>query len=233
MDIDGMGEKIVDQLVNEGLIRSVSDIYDLKYEQISTLERFGERSARNLINAIERSKTRPLPNLVYALGIPNIGEYLARVLAEYFGSLEVLLQADRETLVNIDDIGEIVAESVITFAQDPDNRKMVERLKEHGIDPKAGNKGEQPLLGKTFVFTGSLETMTRDEAKNWVRDLGAKASGSVSSKTDFVVSGESSGSKLDKARELGVKVMNEQEFIEFMKGFGLEMEDKNKQIKIF
>jgi DNA ligase (NAD+) len=233
MDIDGMGEKIVDQLVNEGLISSVADIYSLTYDDLVNLERFGEKSARNLVNSIRESVKRPLSSLIYALGIPNIGEYLARVLAEHFGSLDVLLAADMETLVNINDIGEIVAESVISFAQDDDNRKMIEKLKAHGIDPVMGEKGEQPLEGKIFVFTGSLETMTRDEAKDMVRNLGAKASGSVSAKTDYVVSGESSGSKLDKARELGVKVMSEKEFIEFLKGFEVELEDETDQMKLF
>ena len=234
MDIDGMGEKIVDQLVDEGLISSVADIYTLKYEDLVNLERFGERSARNLIASINKSVKRSLSSLIYALGIPNIGEYLARVLAEHFGSLDALLKTDMETLVNINDIGEIVAESVISFAQDEDNRKMIDKLKAHGIDPKMGEKGEQPLDGKIFVFTGSLETMTRDEAKEMVRDLGAKASGSVSAKTDYVVSGESSGSKLDKARELGVKVMSEQEFIEFMKAFDVQIEgNEDDQMKLF
>lgn len=236
MDIDGMGEKIVDQLVENGLIKSVADIYTLKYEELVILERFGEKSARNLIASIKKSAKRPLSSVIYALGIPNIGEYLARVLAQHFGSLDALLDADMETLVNIDDIGEIVAESVITFAQDEDNRKMIEKLKSNGIDPKMGEKGEQPLEGKIFVFTGSLESMTRDAAKDAVRNLGAKASGSVSSKTDYVVSGESSGSKLDKARELGVQVMSEAEFIEFMKEFDVGInagEEAEDQMKLF
>jgi DNA ligase (NAD+) len=236
MDIDGMGEKIVDQLVDEGLIKSLADIYSLKYEDIVVLERFAEKSARNLIASIQKSVKRPLSSVIYALGIPNIGEYLARVLAKHFGSLDALLEADMETLVNIDDIGEIVAESIITFAQDDDNRKMIDKLKVHGVDPRMQEQGEQPLEGKIFVFTGSLESMTRDEAKDAVRNLGANASGSVSSKTDYVVSGESSGSKLDKARELSVQVMSEEEFIEFMKGFDVDFaggEDTEDQIKLF
>ena len=200
------------------------------------MERCGEKAARNLIASINKSVKRPLSSLIYALGIPNIGEYLARVLAQHFGSLDALLDADMEALVNINDIGEIVAESVITFAQDEDNRKMIEKLKARGIDPKMNEKSEQALEGKIFVFTGSLETMTRDEAKDMVRDLGAKASGSVSSKTDYVGSGESSGSKLDKARELGVQVMSEKEFIEFMKEFDVKFEDAGDtedQMKLF
>jgi len=233
MNIDGMGEKIVDQLVDEELITSVADIYYLQFKDLVNLERFGEKSVNNLLRSIKASKKRSLANVIYALGIPNVGEYLARVLAEKFGSLNKLFETDQEILVNINDIGEIVAESIISFANDPDNRKMIEKLKANGIDPKAGETGDQALKGKIFVFTGSLEKMTRDDAKDMVRDLGAKASGSVSAKTDYVVSGEASGSKLDKARELGVRVMNEKEFIEFMKEFDVEMLETEDQIKLF
>ncbi|RKY55800.1 MAG: DNA ligase (NAD(+)) LigA [Candidatus Neomarinimicrobiota bacterium] len=233
MDIDGMGEKIVDQLVDEGLINSVSDIYSLKYKDIVVLERFGEKSARNLIKSIEKSRKRTLSKVIYALGIPNVGEYLAGVLAKNFDSLDNLFETNMETLVNIDDIGEIVAESIISFAHDPNNRKMIEKLKANGIDPKADETGEQPLKGKIFVFTGSLEKMTRDQAKDLIRNLGAKASGSVSVKTDYVVSGESSGSKLEKARELGVEVMSEDEFIEFIKKYDIESPEDKVQIKLF
>ena len=233
MDIDGMGTKIVDQLVEERLLSSVADVYALKFQDIVKLERFGEKSAANLIKSIKKSTKRALHNVIYALGIPNVGEYLARVLAEKFRSLDNLRQADMETLVNIDDIGEIVAESVVTYFNDKDNSQMIDRLIGFGIDPKTDQKNDLPLDGKIFVFTGGLSSMSRDEAKEIVRNLGAKASGSVSGNTDYVVSGESTGSKLDKAKELGVKVMNENEFVEFMKGFGVEMEDKNKQIKIF
>lgn len=230
MDIDGMGEKIVEQLVNEGLIASMADIYELKYEKIVELERFGEKSAKNLISSINESKKRALHNVIYALGIPNIGEYLGRVLAQHYGSLEALLKAEQDDLVAIADIGEIVAESVVSFVQDADNKKMIERIISFGINPQLNESAEKPLEGKIFVFTGSLETLTRDEAKNKVRDLGAKASGSVSAKTDYVVSGESSGSKLDKARELGVTVMNEEEFLEFMKEFDVEAGDDRQEI---
>ncbi len=233
MNIDGMGEKIVDQLVDEGLIKSVADIYSLKYEDIIVLERFGEKSASNLIRSIERSKTRSLSHVIYALGIPNIGEYLARVLSENFTSLDEFLKADQETLVAIDDIGEIVAESIISFANDEDNIKMIEKLKDHEVNPQKGEKGDKPLLGKIFVFTGSLEIISRDQAKELVRDLGAKASGSVSAKTDYLVSGEASGSKLDKARELGVKIMNESEFLDLIKEFKVELPDDEEQMKLF
>ncbi len=233
MNIDGMGEKIVDQLVDEGLINSVADIYNLQFKDLVALERFGEKSVNNLLRSIKASKKRSLANVIYALGIPNVGEYLARVLAEKFESLEKLFETKQETLVDIDDIGEIVAESIISFANDPDNRKMLEVLMEHGIDPKAGETGEQPLKGKTFVFTGSLEKITRDVAKDLVRNLGAKASESVSAKTDYVVSGESSGSKLEKAKELGVKIMDEEEFISFIKEFNIEILESEDQMKLF
>jgi DNA ligase (NAD+) len=233
MNIDGMGEKIVEQLVNEQLIESMADIYTLEYEKIVGLERFGERSARNLITSIKNSMKRDLHNVIYALGIPNVGEYLARVLAAHYGSLAGLLKAEQEELVAIDDIGDIVAESVVSFVQDKDNRKMIERLISYGIDPKVKQEHEQLLKGKVFVFTGSLETLTRDEAKNMVRDLGAKASGSVSSKTDFLVSGEASGSKLDKARELNIPIMNEKDFLDFIQKFGVGKEDSEEQIKLF
>lgn len=232
MNIDGMGEKIVEQLVDESLIASMADIYTLKYENIVVLERFAEKSAKNLLASIHESKKRALHNVIYALGIPNIGEYLGRVLAKHYGSLQALLKAEQEELVAIDDIGEIVAESVVTFVQDADNLKMIERLISYGIDPQLEKRNEQALEGKTFVFTGSLETLSRDEAKDLVRNLGAKASGSVSSKTDYLVSGEASGSKLDKARELNIPIMNEEEFLEFMKEFGVEKEDKKEQEQI-
>jgi DNA ligase (NAD+) len=211
----------------------VADLYNLQFKDLVGLERFGEKSVNNLLKSIKASKKRSLSNVIYALGIPNVGEYLARVLAENFGSLNKLFTTDQETLINIDDIGEIVAESIISFANDIDNRKMIEVLKEHGINPKAGDIGEQPLKGKIFVFTGSLEKMTRDEAKDLVRDLGAKASESVSAKTDYLISGESSGSKLEKAKELSVKIMDEEEFLEFMKAFGVKESIEEEQINLF
>jgi len=233
MNIDGMGTKIVDQLVDENLLSSVADIYELTYKNIVGLERFGEKSAANLIASIKKSTNRALPNVIYALGIPNVGEYLARVLAENYGSLKNLMKADQNSLVALDDIGEIVAESIVTYFNDKDNLRMIERLISYGIDPKTGEKNDLPLNGKTFVFTGGLSSMSRDEAKEIVRDLGAKASGSVSGKTDYLVSGESSGSKLDKARELGVQILNEDEFIEFIEKFDIDLPDKKDQMKLF
>lgn len=216
MDIDGLGDKIVDQLVDEGLIASFTDLYRLKFEDLVRLERFGERSARNLIDAIQASKKRPLKNVIYALGIPNIGEYLSSILAVKFGSLDALLAAEREKLLQIEDIGDIVAESIISFMADKDNRAMIKTLQKYGIDPRDAAERELPLKDKTFVFTGGLESMTRDEAKEKVQELGARAAGSVSTKTDFVVAGADAGSKLVKARKLGVTVLDEAAFMQLI-----------------
>lgn len=213
MDIEGLGEKIVDQLVEAGLLRTFTDLYRLRREDLLKLERFGERSAENLIKAIALSRSRPLKNVIYALGIPNVGEYLARVLAEHFGSLDALLQAEAVALTGIEDIGEIVAESIVKFVSDPDNRIMIKALQSEGIDPRLEKKRNQPLKGKTFVFTGTLESMTRDAAKELVRELGGRASESVSAKTDYLVAGSEAGSKLDKAEKLKIPVLDEAAFL--------------------
>lgn len=213
MDIEGLGEKIVDQLVETGLLRAFTDLYRLRREDLLELERFGERSAENLIKAIALSRSRSLKNVIYALGIPNVGEYLARVLAEYFGSLDALLQAEVAALTDIEDIGEIVAESIVKFVSDPDNRSMIKALQAEGIDPRSERKGESPLKGKTFVFTGTLESMTRDAAKEQIRELGGRASGTVSARTDYLVAGSEAGSKLDKAKKLKIAVLDEAAFL--------------------
>lgn len=222
MDIDGLGDKIVEQLVDKGLVASFTDLYRLKFEELIQLQRFGERSARKLLDAIEASKKRPLKNLIYALGIPNIGEYLSSILAVKFGSLDALLAAERDKLLQIDDIGDIVAESIQSFIADKDNRAMIKALQKCGVDPRTSAGREQPLKDKTFVFTGGLESMTRDEAKEKVQELGGRAAGSVSTKTDYVVAGTDAGSKLEKARKLGVSVLNEAAFIQLI----TEIQDK-------
>jgi DNA ligase (NAD+) len=218
MDIEGMGEKIVDRLVDEGLLRSVSDLYRLDLKTLLKLDRFGERSAANLLASIKNSLDRPLHNVIYALGIPNVGEYLARVLSEHFASLGRLMKAGREELIAIGDIGEIVAESIVKYFSDPDNLAMVRSLIEYGIDPRAIKREMAPFAGKTFVFTGTLNSISRDEAKDMVHDLGAKASGSVSSKTDYVIAGEDAGTKLQKAGELNIPILSEKEFLDLIGG---------------
>ncbi|MBW6457827.1 MAG: NAD-dependent DNA ligase LigA, partial [FCB group bacterium] len=179
MDIEGLGEKIVERLVDEGSLASVADLYRLDASVLEKMERFGERSAANLIASIGNSRKRSLHHVIYALGIPNVGEYLARVLARQFASLDALMQADAASLIAIDDIGEIVAESIVNYFADPDNRNMVRKLQSYGIDPREKVSAYAPLSNKIFVFTGTLTTLTRDAAKDMVRELGAKASGSV------------------------------------------------------
>ncbi|MFO7841280.1 MAG: NAD-dependent DNA ligase LigA [Fidelibacterota bacterium] len=219
MDIEGMGEKIVDLLVEKGLIGSVADIYRIEKDSLLDLEGFGEKSADNLLEAIERSKKRPLSKLIYALGIPNVGEYLARILAQRFSSMKELMKADKQDLSDIEDIGDIVAESIVNYFDNKENHAMIKDLQDLGIDPVSVKSKDTALKGKTFVFTGSLSDMTRDEAKEKVRRLGAKASGSVSSNTDYVVKGENPGSKIEKAGAHDVPVLSEKEFIEMIKKY--------------
>lgn len=219
MDIEGMGEKIVNLLVEKGLIGSVADIYRIEKDSLLDLEGFGEKSADNLLEAIERSKKRPLSKLIYALGIPNVGEYLARILAQRFSSMKELMKADKQDLSDIEDIGDIVAESIVNYFDNKENHAMIKDLQDLGIDPVSVKSKDTALKGKTFVFTGSLSDMTRDEAKEKVRRLGAKASGSVSSNTDYVVKGENPGSKIEKAGAHDVPVLSEKEFIEMIKKY--------------
>ncbi len=219
MDIEGLGGKTVEQLVENGLIASVADLYRLDREALLQLEGFGTKSADNLLEAVERSKRRPLSRFIYALGIPNVGEYLAGVLAERFGSLGKLMEADEDILTAIGDIGGIVAESIVNYFGNEANHATIRDLQELGIDPRAVKRKDTALKGKTFVFTGSLSGMTRDEAKEKVRRFGAKASGNVSSNTDYVVAGEEAGSKLDKARSLDIPVLDEEEFTGLLKKY--------------
>lgn len=218
MEIDGLGEKVVAQLVRERGVRSPADLYRLTAASLAELDRMGEKSAANLVAAIEGSKTRPLARLLIALGIPQVGASTARDLARSFGTLDALRKAPREKLVEVPDVGEIVADAIVAFFADPRNARTVDDLVAAGVAPPAEQAPatEGPFVGKTIVFTGNLETMSRDEAKELAVKLGAKAAGSVSKKTDLVVAGPGAGSKLDKARELGVKVVDEQEFLQMI-----------------
>jgi DNA ligase (NAD+) len=218
MNIDGLGPQIVELLLNEGLIASAADLYSLKEEQIADLERMGKKSAQNLIRAIENSKSAGLERLVYALGIRNIGEVAAASLATRFGTLEALSKATAEELCTIDDIGQISAECVVDFFSHPSNIELCRRFTEAGLVTVAVSKpaGDR-FAGLTFVLTGTLPTMSRDEASAMIKALGGKVSGSVSSKTSYVVAGEAAGSKLTKAQSLGVKIIDEAELINMMK----------------
>ncbi len=210
MNIDGMGDALVTQLTERGLVKNVADIYKLTKADLLGLERFADKSAQNILNEIENSKKLPLERVIYGLGIRMVGERTAQFLAEHFGSMEALEQASVEELQYVDEVGPRIAESIVEFFSIPANRKLVERLGEAGLAFK-GKKKERgtKLAGKTFVLTGTLAKYTRDEAKKMIEDAGGKVTGSVSKKTDYVVAGTDAGSKLDKAKELGVAVIDE------------------------
>ena len=212
MNIDGMGEALVNQLIERGLVKNVADIYDLMKKDLLSLERFADKSAQNILNEIENSKTLPLERVIYGLGIRFVGARTAQFLAEHFGSMEALASAGVEELQNVDEVGPRIAESIVEFFGVPANRKLIERLGAAGLAFKGAKKERgTKLAGKTFVLTGTLAKHTRDEAKKMIEDAGGRVSGSVSKKTDYVVAGADAGSKLDKAKELGVAVIDEKE----------------------
>lgn len=216
MDIDGLGEANMKLLVGSGLVKSPADLYLLKREQLTNLERFGEKSADNLIKAIEKSKTNSLDRLVYALGIRNIGQRTAVILCEKFGDMDSLMKAEKEDISAIEGLGGIMAESLVTALHEPHRAEIIDRLKEYGVNMTFGERktGDGRFSGKTFVLTGTLPTMKRDEAKKLIENFGGKVSGSVSKKTDYVVAGGEAGSKLTKAQALGVKIIDESELSE-------------------
>jgi DNA ligase (NAD+) len=222
MDIEGLGDKLVDQLVERGLIKHVADIYGLDVESVADLERMGQKSAENLIAAIDRSRSTTLPRFIYALGIREVGEATALNLARHFGDVGPLLEATVEQLTEVADVGPIVAEEIHLFFQQTHNRDVIARL----TDPQAINVHwpplpravALPLAGQTWVLTGTLERMPRDEAKARLQALGAKVAGSVSAKTTQVVAGPGAGSKLERATELGIPVIDEDEFLKKLEG---------------
>ena len=219
MNIEGMGYALVNQLVDAGLVKSVADIYDLTEEQLLNLERMGKKSAQNILGEIENSKKLPLERVIYGLGIRMVGERTAQFLAEHFGSMDALMAASKEELQGVHEIGPRVSQSIREFFDEPKNRTLVEKLREAGLTFKGQKKQRGTALeGKTFVLTGTLERHTRDEAKKLIEDAGGKVSGSVSKKTDYIVAGAEAGSKLDKAKELGVAVIDEKEMEELVKG---------------
>jgi DNA ligase (NAD+) len=212
MNIDGMGDALATQLTERGLVKNVADIYKLTKADLLTLERMGEKSAQNILDEIEDSKKLPLERVIYGLGIRMVGERTAQFLAEHFGSMEALESAGVEELQDVNEVGPRIAESIVEFFSIAANRKLVERLREAGLT-LTGQKKQRgtKLAGKTFVLTGTLAHFTRDEAKKMIEDAGGKVAGSVSKKTDYVVAGADAGSKLDKAKELGVEVIDEKE----------------------
>jgi DNA ligase (NAD+) len=214
MNIDGLGEKIVDQLVEQKLVRDVADLYRLKVERVAGLERMAEKSAQNLVEEVQASKKNPLSRLIFALGMRFVGERTGQLLAEHFSTLEELEAAKQEELEQVPEVGPKVAESIVEFFSEAANRKLVRKLRDAGVRPTAEKREvkSQKLAGKSFVFTGGLANRSREEAGELVQQHGGKVSGSVSKKTDYVVVGTDPGSKYDKAKELGVTVLTEGEF---------------------
>jgi DNA ligase (NAD+) len=216
MDIDGMGDVLVDQLVTRGMVKSVADIYDLTLDQLLELDRMGEKSAEKVLRNIDRSRKQPLPRVLNGLGIPFVGERTAQILADTFGSLDAIAQADEDQLQEAEEVGPKVSESIRQFFHERRNRELVERLRKAGLTFEHTIKKKKtagPLTGKVFVLTGSLPNLAREEAKARIEAAGGKVTGSVSKKTDYVVAGADPGSKLDKAGSLGVPVIGEPELL--------------------
>ncbi len=211
-DIQGLGEKLVDRLVETGLVARISDLYRLRREDLLAVERMGEKSAQNLLEEIERSKGMSLGRLIFALGIRHVGERVAEILAERFPSLEALSHAPVEELTALRGVGPQIAQSIVSFFQNEENRRLIAELAAVGVDPRAGEPQAGPLSGKVFVFTGTLGGLTRDEAQRLVASRGGRVASTVSRQVDYVVAGENPGSKLDRARELGIPVLTEAEF---------------------
>jgi DNA ligase (NAD+) len=214
MDIEGLGYKFLEQMVDKGIIRDQADLYFLGKDDLMKLDRMGDKLAQNLLDAIARSRTPALSNLIYALGIRNVGEHLATVLARNFKSIDTLAAQELEDLTQVHEIGPIVAESIYNFLHNPKNLEVIEKLRKGGVifpEERADLK-ETPLTGKTFVLTGGLDSMTRDQARKIIETMGGRVSSSVSKKTDYVIAGKDPGSKIADARRLGVKTLAEEEF---------------------
>jgi len=222
MNMDGVGPALIDQLIDKGHISNPADLYYLDESVFTELDRMGEKSATNAKNAIDASKSATLARLIYALGIRHVGERTAETLAKRFGSLDKLMEASVEDLAQVQDVGPVVAESIVHYFRHEASQNLISRLKQAGIDPKEDFRDENGILtGMSFVFTGALYRFTREQAEELVGKMGGKASSSVSKKTDMVIAGEKAGSKLDKANQLGVRVLSENEFIDYLKTFGI------------
>ncbi|MCS6947660.1 MAG: NAD-dependent DNA ligase LigA, partial [Steroidobacteraceae bacterium] len=219
LDIEGLGEKLLEQLVDSGMVRTPADLYRLRLEQLAALDRMGEKSAAKVLASIARSRQTTLPRLLFALGIRDVGEATAAALASHFGDLAALQRADESALQQVPDVGPVIARHVAQFFREPRNLRLLEELQEAGVHwphEPAASRARQPLTGVTVVLTGTLESMTRDEATARLRALGAQVTGSVSRKTNVVVAGRDAGSKLRKAEQLGIPVLGETEFLEWL-----------------
>ena len=222
MNIEGLGPKVIEQLLQAGLIKNAADLYYLKYEELLKLERMAELSATNLLNAIEKSKNCSLGQLIFALGIRHVGAQAGKVLAKQFKSLDALSQASAEELMEVPDIGPRMAESIVDFFTEPQNQKVIDRLREAGVNME--NKGHATyggkLTGKQFVLTGTLPNLTRKDAQEMIESQGGKVSSSVSKKTDYIIVGSDPGSKYDKALKLGIPILNEEQLLDLINGKG-------------
>ncbi|MDP2826869.1 MAG: NAD-dependent DNA ligase LigA [Sulfuritalea sp.] len=219
MDIEGLGDKLVEQLVDNAIVKTPADLYKLGLLAMTNLERMAEKSAANILAAIEKSKTTTLARFIFALGIRNVGEATAKDLARHFGNLDAVMAADIDALQQVPDVGPIVAASISRFFSEQHNIEVIEQLRAAGVNWPEGESvavASSPIAGKTFVLTGTLPTLTRDEAKDMIEALGGKVAGSVSKKTDYVVAGAEAGSKLDKAQQLGVSILDETQFRELI-----------------
>ncbi len=216
LDIEGLGDKLVEQLVDSNLIRTLPDLYKLGLTTLAGLDRMADKSARNLVDALEKSKKTTLPRFLFGLGIRHVGESTAKDLAKHFGKLDSIMDASEEALLEVNDVGPVVAQSLHTFFEQAHNREVVEQLRASGVHWEEGEpaaRAPKPLAGKTFVITGTLPNLSRDEAKDKLEAAGAKVAGSVSKKTDYLVAGAEAGSKLDKAQELGVTIIDEAQML--------------------
>jgi len=213
MDIDGIGEKLAAALLHSGLVKDVADLYSLRKQDLAALERMGERSAQNVLNAIERSKDRPLSRVIFALGIRHVGAETAELLASHFGSMDRLARASEEELLSVPTIGPKIAESIHLFFREEANLRVIDKLRRAGVRLQAevAKAKELPLAGQEFVVTGRLEAFTRSEAEARIKELGGAVGSSVTGKTTFLVVGADSGSKLEKARALGTRLLGEEE----------------------
>jgi DNA ligase (NAD+) len=219
MDVEGLGDKLVEQLVDNRIVNTPADLYKLGIAALANLPRMAEKSANNIVAAIEKSRNTTLARFIYALGIRNVGEATAKDLARHFGNLDRLMQADVDALMQVSDVGPIVAESIARFFAEPHNVEVVQQLRASGVNWKEGDSAQAAsgeLAGKTFVLTGTLPTLSRDAVKELIESRGGKISGSVSKKTDYVVAGEEAGSKLEKAQELGVKILSQDELMQLI-----------------
>ena len=221
VEVEGLGDKLVEQLVDSGVVNTLPDLYRLGFTALASLDRMAEKSAQNIVSALEKSKQTTLPRFLFGLGIRHVGEATAKEMARHFGSLDRIMDASLEQLLEVSDVGPVVAQSIRTFFDQPHNREVVEQLRAGGVRWEEGEPAERtplPLAGKTFVLTGTFPTLSRDQAKDLLEAAGAKVAGSVSKKTDYVVAGEEAGSKLDKAQALGVAVIDETAMLALLQG---------------